>query len=134
MKKGSEESIILVLAVIFGVFSVALFWLAFGGSTPPQVEKPSGPLAPCSGDADCPNNQKCLQVYPRNFTPFCGCLYNEDCDGGNSICTSENSCVPCSCTDWRNTTCGESPCSSVEMKQIRECSNKECTESRCINC
>jgi len=48
----------------------------------------------CKTDNDCLNNKdgtKCLTVYPGDFTPFCGCMTNNDCISG--ICGPDNKCI-----------------------------------------
>jgi len=142
MRKGSEQAVALLLALIFGVFAVALFWFAFGTtSSPPPPEKP--PETSCRIDDDCagnPDGLKCLQLYPGDFEPFCGCITNDDCIN-DRLCGPENKCkepkveLPPECVcplDWNDVGCGVAPCDVTEMKQTRVCDPPGCgSEERC---
>ena len=47
----------------------------------------------CDTDADCqdnPDGSRCLQIYPGDFKPFCGCISNNDC--GGYVCDPDNKC------------------------------------------
>jgi len=92
MRKGFEWSISLLIAVVFLVFSVGIFWAQISGqkTTFNEEEMEEIKTETCNSDSDCPGNQKCIQIYPGDFTPFCGCITNSDCDGG--ICGPDNKC------------------------------------------
>jgi hypothetical protein len=92
MIKGFEVSINLLITVILLLFTIGIFWSSMVGKGPAPLE--SGEVEQeqvCKGDDDCPGSQKCIRIYPGNFTSFCGCLLNVDCNGG--ICGSNNRCI-----------------------------------------
>jgi len=93
--KGQELSIKVFLGVIFLVFVAVIFWAGILGNisaTPPPATSPE--QLGCQNDASCsssPDGFKCLQVYPAQAIPFCGCITNIDCPQG-SFCGSDNKC------------------------------------------
>ena len=94
MRKGFEWSISLMLAVILLVFSVAIFWNAIAGKTTASASPTTIPKQGCDTDTDClgnPNGLKCLQVWPGDINPFCGCISNNDC--GVGVCGTNNKCI-----------------------------------------
>jgi hypothetical protein len=121
MRKGLDWHISLMMAVILLIFSVAIFWKAIAGSSPQckdnidndgdgLTDYPADPDCTseddisegniilekqgCDTDTDClgnPNGSKCLQVWPGDINPFCGCISNNDC--GVGVCGTNNKCT-----------------------------------------
>ena len=93
MRKGFEWSVNLVVMIILLIVAVGVFWGALnpvGYATPENGETES---KTCTTNEDCvgnPDGSKCLQIYPGDFVPFCGCVTNVDC--GGDICGSDNKC------------------------------------------
>jgi len=97
--KGYELTIYVIGAAVIFIIAVGLVW----GYVTGNLKKSGKPVNPaiqsdiCRSDGDCdtnPNGALCIQVYPGNFTSFCGCVINEDClNRRGGICGSENKCA-----------------------------------------
>lgn len=98
MRKGLDWHITLMMAVILFVFSVVILWDALAGKTTASASPTTIPKQGCDTDADCqtnPDGAKCLQVWPGDINPFCGC-YNSTlhCIGRRSgICGTNDKCI-----------------------------------------
>lgn len=91
MAKGFDISITLFLAVAILLFTIGVFWLSMVGSGSSGEKEEIDEEGVCKFDIDCAGNLKCIQIYPGNFTSFCGCIVEADCDGG--VCGSDNRCA-----------------------------------------
>lgn len=87
---------LLLTLILFGV-TVGIFWMSLNlnsSKAQPDVDNISASEKTCNADDDClsdPKGSKCLVIYPSEFSPFCGCLTDNDCSGG--ICGSDNKCI-----------------------------------------
>ncbi len=92
MKKGFEASVILLLAVVFVIISVAIFWTAIRSTgESPELEYTEAKL--CQTDDNCKTSQNgliCIQDINENFEAFCGCIINDNCITG--VCGADNKC------------------------------------------
>ena len=99
MRKGVESNVVqFVGAFLILVISALIVWGFFVGKSYGTSEKETEVKTQgCDTDSDCDENidgAKCLQIYPEYFTPFCGCLIDEDCLNKRSgVCGSNNKCT-----------------------------------------
>ena len=93
MRKGFEWAVNIMIALILFIVAVGVFWAAIRGETPPVDSEPVEPSKTCLSDDDCigkADGNKCLVIYPGDFTAFCGCITNDDCEVG--FCGEDNKC------------------------------------------
>lgn len=100
--KGYELTIYVVGAAVIFIISIGLVWGYVSGNLRKSGKPTNIAIASnvCRNHEDCstptinPNGALCIQIYPGNFTSFCGCIINEDCiNRRGGVCGSDNRCA-----------------------------------------